>query len=391
MIAAIGMNMKIAIDARFLGPEGTGIGKYIEKLLENLQNLDSENEYVVILRRTNFNLFNQKAKNFKKIMADSSWYTLKEQVLLPAVLSKIRPDLVHFPHFNVPLLYPGKFVLTVHDITKSEFKNIASTTHSKPIFLLKHTGYEFVLNQAVHRAKKILVPSNHVKNKLLESFDLENDKLVVTYEAADDIYSKSGSKKISKARKRELLQKYKIKEPFIIYVGNAYAYKNLSLVLEALKFLDEKVYFVHAAVRNQFVDRLIDKAKEIGVVDSYINTGFIPNDDLAEILPLSQAFVFPSLSEGFGLPGIEAMAAGCPVIASNIPVFKEVYGSAALFFDPRDPKELAKKIQSITNDENLTGWQSGLKMELRKKGLKQVKKYSWKKMAQQTFRVYEAV
>jgi len=165
--------MKIAIDARFLGPEGTGIGKYIEKLLENLQNLDSENEYVVILRRTNFNLFNQKAKNFKKIMADSSWYTLKEQVLLPAVLSKIRPDLVHFPHFNVPLLYPGKFVLTVHDITKSEFKNIASTTHSKPIFLLKHTGYEFILNQAVRRAKKILVPSNSVKNKLFENFDLK--------------------------------------------------------------------------------------------------------------------------------------------------------------------------------------------------------------------------
>jgi len=94
--------MKIAIDARFLGPEGTGIGKYIEKLLENLQNLDSENEYVVILRRTNFNLFNQKAKNFKKIMADSSWYTLKEQVLLPAVLSKIRPDLVRLKADTTP-------------------------------------------------------------------------------------------------------------------------------------------------------------------------------------------------------------------------------------------------------------------------------------------------
>ena len=98
--------MKIVIDARFLGPEGTGIGKYTGKLIENLQKLDSENEYFVILRKENWNLFNPGVDNFKKVLVNASWYGVKEQLLIPAALRKIKPDLVHFPHFTITLLYP---------------------------------------------------------------------------------------------------------------------------------------------------------------------------------------------------------------------------------------------------------------------------------------------
>src|SRR4030066_1638245 len=114
--------MKIALDARFFGPEGTGIGKYVEKLLENLEQLDSQNKYYIILRKSNFPLYNPKTANFEKVLVDAAWYGVKEQILLPAVLARLKPDLVHFPHFNIPLLYPGKFVVTIHDVTKSEFK-----------------------------------------------------------------------------------------------------------------------------------------------------------------------------------------------------------------------------------------------------------------------------
>lgn len=376
--------MKIVIDARFLGPEGTGIGKYTEKLLENLQEIDKQNDYSVLLSRKNFDLFSPRDKNFRKILADSRWYTLKEQVLLPAVLTKLHPDLVHFPHFNAPLLYPGKFVLTVHDITTSEFKNAASTTHSKPIFLLKYAGYELVLGQAINRAKKIFVPSNSVKNKLLENFDLNPEKIVVTYEAVDNVYVRAGKNNIVGADRTQLLKKYKIKEPFIIYIGNAYSYKNLGIVLETLRILNKKIYFVHVAAKNGFVGRLVDKAKEIGVADRYINTGFIPSEDLAEVLQEAEAFVFPSLSEGFGLPGLEAMASGCPLIASDISVFKEIYGDAALFFNPNDPKELAKKIQLVSSDKKLA-------TDLINKGFKQTSKYSWRRMAKQTLKVYESI
>src|SRR3989344_4463888 len=112
--------MKIAIDARFYGPEGTGIGRYLENLLRELEKIDSINQYTVLLRKNNFDLFNPKGANFKKILTDARWYSVKEQILVPAVLSKIKPDLVHFPHVNIPLLWGGKFVVTIHDLTKTD-------------------------------------------------------------------------------------------------------------------------------------------------------------------------------------------------------------------------------------------------------------------------------
>jgi len=264
--------MKIAIDARFLGPEGTGIGKYIEKLLDGLQTLDKENEYLVFLKRTNFHLFDPKNPNFKKILADANWYSLKEQILLPAILTKLKPDLAHFPHFNVPLLYPGKFVVTIHDITKSEFKSTDSTTHSKPVFFLKHTGYEIALNQAVKKAEKILVPSISVKKKLIATFGLRQEKIVPIYEAADEIFSHAAKSKISKVRRRHLLEKYGIKDPFIIYVGNAYPYKNLQVVFESLKVLEKKVGFVHVTRRGFFSDRMVEAVFS----HEYLSTCFNP-------------------------------------------------------------------------------------------------------------------
>jgi len=375
--------MRIALDARFFGPEGTGIGKYVEKLLENLEQLDTKNEYFIILRRDNFHLFNPKNSNFKKVQADAHWYSLKEQILLPAVLMRIKPDLVHFPHFNIPLLYPGKFIVTIHDVIKSEFKGASSTTRALPIYYLKHLGYEVTMRQAVKRAKKILTPSNFVKKKLLKTFGLPSDKIVVTYEAADDIFVQTGQQEISEGRERQVLATYGVKKPFILYVGNAFPYKNLDAVLAALPFLDKKISFVYAAARNVFVDRLVSKAKEIGIDNRLVVTGFVPNEDLAILYKLASCFVFPSLSEGFGLPGIEAMAVGCPVVCSNIPVFKEVYGEAAAYFDPKKPREIAENIRRTANSQQRTA--------LIKKGFEQVKKYSWRKLAEQTLQVYKSI
>jgi glycosyltransferase involved in cell wall biosynthesis len=376
--------MKIALDARFFGPEGTGIGKYVEKLLENLEQLDSKNKYYIILRKSNFPLYNPKNANFEKVLADAHWYGVKEQILLPAVLTKIKPDLVHFPHFNIPLLYPGRFVVTVHDITKSEFKDASFTTRALPIYYLKHLGYEVTIRQAVRRAKKVLTPSNASKKKLTRAFGLSSEKIVVTYEAADDIFTQAGKEEVSEGRKKQVLATYGIKPPFILYVGNAFPYKNLDNLLAALKLLDKEISLVYAASRNFFVNRLLKRAKEVGVEERLVLTGFVPNEDLAILYKLTECFVFPSLSEGFGLPGVEAMAAGCPVVCSNIPVFKEVYGDAAVYFDPKKPKEIAKAIELIINN-------SELRIKMRKAGFEQARKYSWRTLAEQTLHVYESV
>ena len=374
--------MKIAIDARFLGPEGTGIGKYTEKLLDNLVFLDHKNEYFVILRKENWNLFNPDVDNFKKILVNARYYGVKEQLLMPAALQKIKPDLAHFPHFNIPLLYPGKFVVTIHDIIKSEFKGASSTTRAAPIYYLKHFGYEFTIRQAVRRAKRILIPSVFTKKKLSKAFEIPASKVSVTYEAADEVFSVAGKQKVSEGKVNQVLSKYGVHKPFVIYVGAAFPYKNLDTLLSALSILPKKIRLVYASSRNTFVERLIDKAREIGVSDRLITAGFVPNEDLAILYKQAECLVFPSLSEGFGLPGLEAMASGCPVVCSDIPVFKEVYGEAAVYFDPKKAKDIAEKIQFIVHN-------SEVKNQLIKEGFEQVKKYSWRKMAEETLKIYQ--
>ncbi len=374
--------MKIAIDARFLGPEGTGIGKYTEKLIGNLQILDKKNKYFVILRKANWNLFVPKSNNFEKVLVDARWYGIKEQLLMPPILLKIKPDLVHFPHFNIPLLYPGKFVVTVHDLIKTEYKESSSTTRLVPIYMLKHAGYEFTIRQAVNRAKRILVPSNHTKNILISKFKIPETKIQVTYESADEVFQDLGKRSISEEKIKKVFSKYRLKKPFLLYVGNAFPYKNLDIILESIKFMDKRIKFVVASSRSKFVDRLGERAHELSIEKRLITTGFVSNEDLTVLYNQAEMLIFPSLSEGFGLPGLEAMASGCPVVCSNIPVFKEVYGDAAFYFDPKDPKDIAEKINQLTENRNQ-------REALVKKGFEQVKKYSWRKMAQETLKVYE--
>lgn len=179
---------RIGIDARFYGPEGTGIGRYVEKLLENLELIDQKNEYFVFLRTSNFHLYNPKNPNFTKIKADARWYSVKEQVIMPAILVKEKLDLVHFPHFNVPLLYPGKFVVTIHDLTKSNFGSSAASTKIAPVYLTKQNIYKLTLRQAVTRAKIVFTPSQYVKTQLVTNMKVDSKKIAVTPEGADEFY-----------------------------------------------------------------------------------------------------------------------------------------------------------------------------------------------------------
>ncbi len=374
--------MRIGIDARFLGPEGTGIGRYVENLIKNLEIVDEENQYFIFLRSSNYHLYQPKAPNFEKVKADAKWYSLKEQLILPAVLNREKLDLVHFPHFNIPLLYRGKFVVTIHDLTKSLFGDRASSTRSLPIFLAKQNAYKITINQAMARSKKILVPSEFVKKELVKSFDLTNEKIRVTYEGAEEFYDPKFV--VSEGKTRELFNKYSLSEPYIIFVGNTFPYKNVDVILEALTKLPTELKFVCVSPRNRFLEKLIASAGHLGIKNRLTTPGYLSDSDLKVLFKKAVAFVFPSLSEGFGLPGLEAMGVGCPVISSDKTSLPEVYGEAALYFKPDSSKELVGKIEQIMKDENLKAAQV-------KKGFEQVKKYSWKKLAEETLEVYKEV
>lgn len=374
--------MRIGIDARFLGPEGTGIGRYVDRLIENLEKIDKNNYYIVFLRKANWHLFNSRSENFSKVLCDAHWYTLKEQLILPLVAGRAKLDLLHIPHFNIPVAYRGKMIVTIHDLTKSEFKDQSSTTHNRGIYQLKHFFYEKVVSLAVRKASHILTPSEYVKKKLQEHLKVDAEKVTVTYEAADPKFSQWREKPLSEGQKRQVLYKYNIREPFLIYVGNAFPFKNLDRLLEAMKSLDPEIKLINPSVRTVFYERLASKVHRLGLEHRVVLPGYVPDEDLSVLYRSASVYVLPSLSEGFGLPALEAMASGLAVACSDIPVLREVCDEAAAFFDPYSPKSLASVINKVLREKEL-------REDLISKGLERVKDFSWEETAKKTLKVYE--
>lgn len=176
--------MRIGIDARFYGPLGKGIGRYTQQLIAHLEKLDQENEYFIFLRQENFDLYKPKSSNFHRVLADYSWYSSKEQIFFPLKLYKYHLDLVHFLHFNVPILYRRKFVVTVHDLIIHTHASKKASTLPFPLFYFKKLAYFLIIKLAVGRAKKIITVSLFSKKEIIKYYKVKPEKIIVTYEAA---------------------------------------------------------------------------------------------------------------------------------------------------------------------------------------------------------------
>ncbi|OGD87148.1 hypothetical protein A2164_04275, partial [Candidatus Curtissbacteria bacterium RBG_13_35_7] len=329
--------MKIGIDARFIGPQGTGIGKYTQKLIENLQNIDRKNKYSIFLKQSNWQLLKLKNKNFNKVLADIKWYSLEEQIKMPYIYKKQNLDLLHIPHFNVPLLFNDKYIVTIHDLIHRHFSQESVTTRNKFVFKAKRFAYKLTISSALKKSQKIITPSNYVKQEIIDSYKIDKSKIVVTYEAAEEEYSQNSKSKI---RNPKFVKKFFVRKPFLIYVGNAYPHKNLHNLITAVEILNLKqnlkINLAIVCSRDIFWQRLKQSIEKSKIKKQIILTGYIKAKDLSILFSEAKAYVFPSLSEGFGIPGLNAMAAGLPVICSNIPTLKEVYANAACYFNPND-------------------------------------------------------
>ncbi len=376
--------MKIGIDARFVGPEGTVLGKYTEKLIENLVNIDHENEYIAFVCHDNWDFLDfSGVKNFRKVLANVRWYSLNEQLKIPAIFKREKLDLLHVPHFNVPIFYKGKFIVTIHDLIHHNFSESASTTRNPLIFRAKRLAYRKIIKSAILKSAHIITPSNYVKEEIVKTFNVDPQKITVTYEAAEEEYFNSKTQDTS----YKMLEKFSIKKPFLIYVGNAYPHKNIDRLLGAFKILKAQfpnLNLVIVCARDVFWQRLENSIEKLDLQKNVITTGYIESKDLPVIFKNAKAYVFPTLSEGFGIPGLNAMASSLPVVASNIPVLKEVYGDAALYFNPKDPRDIAQQIKKILLSQKT-------RFDLVKKGSDRAKNYSWQKMAKETLTVYENI
>ena len=376
--------MKIVIDCRMYGLEHAGIGRYVENLVRELSKRQRQSrgkgfELVLFFRRKDKKrLTIEPFDHLTIIEADYPHYSLREQIFLPWILYRAKCDLVHFPHFNVPIFYPGKYVVTIHDLIKHASRGRETTTKAPLLYWLKYLGYRVVFWNAVKRAKKILVPSEWVKNELIKQYHLEPAKVVVTYEGVDE---KLRIANCELRIKNAILEKYKIKKPFVVYTGSLYPHKNIERLIKATKSLNLSLVIVCS--RNVFWERIRKRVEELGA-EKFVNlVGFVPDEELVKIYQEAVALVQPSLMEGFDLTVVEAMTAGLPVIVSDIPVHREICGQAALYFDPKSIDDISSKLELVSRDLNLRN-------KLRDFGFNQAKKYDWKKTVRQTLKVYQS-
>lgn len=372
--------MKILIDARLYGIENSGLGRYLIGLIDGLQNYDNKNNYVVLLRKKYFDsLFLN--DNFKKVLLDIRHYSLAEQIFLPYIISKERPDLVHFPHFNIPFFYFGKFVVTIHDLLMHKQKGKESTTLPFVKYFLKRLFYKVVFSAAVSRSEKIIVPSNYVKSEMLKFYKINTKKIHVVYEGISEL------KNEERLIENEVLSKYRLtKNEYLFYVGNAYPHKNLLRLIQAVKIVNikKRVLLAIATSRSIFSKRLLKYIKKEGL-ENLIKVIELPSDsELGILYKNSLAHIFPSLSEGFGLPGLEAMQNGTVCLASDIPIFKEIYQNNALYFNPLEVSDIVKVITFYLNLSDKE------KKDLKRKSNNFVKRYSWDKMTGEIIKIYES-
>ncbi|KKQ76081.1 MAG: glycosyl transferase, group 1 [Microgenomates group bacterium GW2011_GWF1_38_5] len=382
--------MIILVDARMYGLENTGIGRYLIQLIEGLKSLSitsktgKSNEYVILLKKKYYDTL-AVPDNWKKVLVNIPHYTLREQLLLPSIIRKYKPNLVHFPHINVPILYSGKYVLTVHDLTMQR-RGINASKLPLPLYFLKRIPFLLVAKIAVKNAVKIMVPSKTTATDLANYINLSVQKIIVTYEGYDfkDLLTSRLRGELSVISNYGLVNK-----DYFFYIGNAHPHKNLEIVVRAIKDINEtkkiNAIFVIAGLKDFFIERLENYINDIGASMYVKLVGYVKDEDLPIMYKNSLGFVYPSLSEGFGLQGLEAISMGTMLACSNIPVFKEIYDFHAFYFDPRNMESISGALYSICNMSRVD------KQKYTRNAQKHIEKYSWKKMAEETLQVYKNV
>jgi len=361
---------KIVIDAR---EWPTSTGRYVRELVKHLQDADADlsHHYSILMRPKDMDLWEPKSKRFSKVACPYKEFTFAEQIGLLYQLVRLKPDLVHFPMAQQPVLYQGDVITSILDLTTLRFRNPAK---NRLIFGIKRVAYRWAIYIAAHKSKALITLSEYVKDDVARSMRINSRKIYITYAAGNSLLDKPDA-----IQELEDIR-------FIMYVGRPLPHKNLGRLVEAFSKLKQDLPQLHLVLVGK-EDALFRRLKRhidgLGIPDVHF-TGKIPDGQLRWLYEHTAAYVFPSLSEGFGLPGLEAMANGAPVVSSDATSLPEIYGEAAYYFEPTDTEAIAKAIKAVLTKPEL-------RERLIGEGAKQTKKYSWQRMAEQTLDIYRAV
>lgn len=354
--------MKIGIDIRAAVGRKTGKGWYVFNIVKEILALDKQNEYILYTASVTADLAAFKNATIKVIRAHPfMWHfaAIKD-------LKKQSVDLFFAPtSFIIPALLPRKIasIITVHDLVAFLHPRL----HEPKAMILEH----LFLRLALRKASTVLVPSENTKKDVMRIFRYPKEKItVIPLAPVSNI-----NHQISVAHLRE---KYNLPENFILTVSGLEPRKNISMLVDATLELNKNLVIVGGkGWKSDALQKKISKNKK-----NITHIENCPPEDLPAFYKAAKIFVFPSIYEGFGLPPLEAMEAGCPVICSNAGSLKEVCGDAAILINPMHPQELKNAIEKLWSDENLQNF-------LREKGFAQVKKFSWKLTAEKTLAVFE--
>lgn len=357
------MSNHIVIDAR-IRPASTG--RPIDRLLQYLPEIDVANHYTILLKPDD--TWSTTATNITVVHTRFPIFSFNplNQVLYARQLSRLKPDLVFFTLTGQqPLGYFGPQVTLTHDLTMYEFVRAGRL----PLWLhrLRMVGYRFLMWAAHRKARKIIVPSDYVQQHLARFHPFSARKIVRIYESSEPPL---------KARATSLPG---VTKPFLLHVGSPLPHKNIERLVEAFEGLvatNPDLQLVLAGKQEYFFTQLQKQINASPVREHIVVPGFVSDNELKWLYENAACYVLPSLSEGFGLPGLEAMAHDCPVVSSNATCLPEVYGPAAHYFDPRDTADIAAKIEDVLHSTKLAD-------TLIVAGHAQLQKYSWKTMTKE--------
>ena len=366
--------MRVAIDARKL--HDFGIGTYIRNLLRQLARLDHDTEYVLLCQESDLGVAAQLGPNFRAVLEPSPNYSLREQIHVPWVVLREKPDVYHAPHYVLPAGVRCRKVVTIHDCIHLMF----------PQYLPNRAAYAYAKTTmwaAARRSDRILTVSEASKRDILHFFNVPPQKVSVIYNAIDERFSVAPREEdVNRVRER-----YQLDQRFVLYVGNIKPHKNLVRLIEAFAELRRSpdLEDVKLLIIGDEISKLpaLRRAVHRHKLHKFVRfLGYLPDETLAILYRLANVFVFPSLYEGFGLPPIEAMASGAPVVTSNVSSLPEVTGDAAMLVDPYEVDSIVSGIRRVLTDPSLAA-------EMRQKGFARAREFSWERSVEQTLRVYQ--
>ena len=379
--------MKILIDAFGIVNKTTGVGQYSLQLLNALSEIDNKNEYYICLQKKlndDHPVFNLKNKqNIFFIRNDVSAIGPKKQFYYYKLLSRSRFkfDLFHSLNSELPLYGNIKSVVTIHDL-----KYIKYPYFINKFSMIKSKYLKYTMKKGAERANKIIAVSRSTKKDIIQLLGVNKEKIAVVYEASNlGMYSRKKDDMLNS----DILKKYSIRKPYFLYVGEKRPHKNLEGLIKAFAIFKEKhdnrnISLVLTGKKYSTYCDYITTAENLRVKDSLIFTGFIPEKYLKTVYSEAEILLLISFYEGFGIPILEAMECGVPVITSNISSMPEVAGEAALLVDPNNIQEIAEKMNNIVSSKIL-------RKQLIESGFKRVKQFSWERTARQTLKLYNEI